>query len=154
MTDNVHANRQANRNTALQFIWPAYELSQQRLDSLNRRLEWLMATPIGLIPLMLTVGSEQPILTCWFIAASTLALIATGVAYWGRRRAMVQTFALRSILEYDHAEPVEFGRWLLDWAGKHIACDGRANQRKSRYADIAAVCIVAELICLVIWAAT
>ena len=149
---DVEGNRAANRRTAVEFIWPAYELSQQRLDSLNRRLEWLIATPAGLITIMVTASdSERSIFSCWFYVAVILAVVASGIAYWGRRRAVVNSFALRTVLDYDHSDPAEFDRWLIDWAGKHITSDGKANGQKAWLADLASLFTLVELGFLIIW---
>ena len=148
---DVEHNRAANRSTAVEFIWPAYELSQQRLDSLNRRLEWLIATPAGLITILVTANEDQSFLCYWFYAAVAFALLATGTAYWGRRRAVVSSFALRTVLDYDHSDPAEFDRWLIDWAGKHITDDGKANGQKRRLADLASLFTLVELGFLIIW---
>ena len=127
----MSSDREHNLSKATDFIWPAYELSQQRLDSINRRLEGLMATAVGLIPVAVAASENRSMFSLWFLFACLWAAASLGNALYGRQTAVVIVTDLRIVADYaKKVDSAKFSGWAVEWAGEHIAQIGSTLRRQ------------------------
>ena len=150
-----HQDYQRNLEVALQFIYPAYALSEQRMAAINRRLEGLMLLTVGSLPAMVIGAGDRSPLCAWFFLALIFAAFSLMISFWGRHRSgPVEVDSLEQIAAYANISQLEWADWLLRNAQHIIRKNAMVNQRKLRCIYGTAVCTLIELGCLIVWILT
>ena len=126
---------------ALDFVYPAYQLSEERWSSVDRRLEAVIAG--GFIPIILfaTAASGRP-LTAWLFALGTgLIAIAVIAALVGRSAFRVKRLDLRQVEHSARQPAAQFARQMLVTTEDDIRDNDRRVTNKT-YLGLSATALV------------
>lgn len=141
---------------AYEFVRPAYDVAQQRMDAADRRLQHLVTVAAGLgsagAVLGRAVNEHASFTSVWFLAAmAVLAVVVAGglvARGYGPIRAAHPTVLYQRWL---HKAPWEFQKDMVYFAGEDFHENVRRIGRKARIADGLTVALVLLLACLTAW---
>lgn len=155
MQQDHHEDYERNLMAALQFIYPAYALSEQRMAAINRRLEGLMLITAGSVPAMVIGAGDRSPWCLWFLLALICAVGSLVLSFLGRHRGgLTEVDDLEQIAEQANISQTKWADWLLRDAQGIVSDNAKVNRCKLRYIYGAALCTMAELVALVIWILT
>ena len=150
-------NPSHNLSKALDFVWPAYALSEDRMDSLNRRLEILASTPLIAIPAFVTASKattdDKTLISFWFIAGVALLAIGAMIALWSRRHSQLKTMSLEQVRTVAHEHVHDFSDRVLATADRDIRHNAAINSYKGIAADRASAALIVGASLLIAWLA-
>ncbi len=147
-------DRRKNLVAALQFVYPAYTLSEDRTDAINRRLETAMGAPLAIIPAFVIAADEQSYF-CWpFLLGLAFMLGTILLSLWHRAFLTIEVLDLDEVVDASDVESAYFAERVLRTAEQDTGHNATANYRKSAAVFWALLLLVAGLACLVAWLAT
>ena len=152
----MYDDREKNLNESLKFIWPALQLSQQRMDAANRRLEVLMALSlgslsVGAVPTTVALEGIQSIFSLWFLGAVTTLALSWCVSLIYRTKGAIETTSLLVVAENAAEYHEEFSKWLIKEAGKQVDSNGEVTRRKWFAATVSTILVAIEVLLLAAW---
>ena len=146
-------DRTKNLTAALQFVYPAYALSEDRTDAINRRLETAMGAPLAIVPAFVIAADGQTYF-CWpFILGLVFMLGTILLALWHRAFLTVEVLDLDAVIETSDVESAYFAERVLTTAERDTGQNAKANYRKSAAALWSVLLLVFGLASLVAWLA-
>lgn len=136
---------------ALDFVYPAYQLSEERWSSVDRRLEAVIAGAAIPIPLFVDAANGRPLL-CWLFVVGILLLVGTaGCALWGRSAYKIKRMNLGQVEQSARQSDDTFARQMLVTAENHITTNDSRTTAKTRFALAATGLLFAGIGCLTLW---
>ena len=140
-------NKEHNLNDVLQFVWPALELSQQRMNEANRRLETLAGLSLAAFPVVISL-SDQRDLSVWLLLALGCAFLACITAGVARGVGTIHMLVLATVAEGSVRSPSAFREWLIEEAGERIQKNSKVIRRRWQAAGLASILLGAEFVFL------
>ena len=147
-------DREQNLSKALDFVWPAYELSEARMDSLNRRLEAVMGLGFLAIPAFVAASGGKSVVCAWFLWG-TVSLIGSVIAcIYGRSKSTVLSQDLSLVRTHGYTKShVDFCDQMLSNAHCYVSANAKVNKDKARIAICAAILAGVGVVLLTSWLA-
>lgn len=147
-------DRKHNLAASLQFVYPAYTLSEDRTDAINRRLETVIAAPLAIIPAFIIASQGNNSIICVpFILGVICFIVAIALALWRRTRLTVEVLELDEIVRVADTTQESFGERMLLATERDIAKNAKANQKKGTAAFYSTLLVTGGLVCLIVWLA-
>jgi hypothetical protein len=141
---------------AYKIALQSYEIAQNRFDSLDSRIQTLLAfgvTFTAAIPL-LTKAKELDFSSVWFYASIGFFMIASILGVMARLWGGVKHLRPQTLYEhYLSCSTEEFMKDIIYWAGKHFDDNCAILTRKHRLTAFAMLCFLLEAPALVAWVA-
>ena len=136
---------------ALAFVFPAYQLSEARWGSVDRRLETVIAG--GFLPIILfaAAASGRPLTTWLFILGAGLIAAAVIAALVGRSAFRIKRLDLRQVEHSARQPAVQFARQMLVTTEDDIRDNDRRVTNKTHLVLGATALILIGSGLLILW---
>lgn len=132
----------------------AYEVALKRLDTMDGRLQTIVAFAVSVFGgfVSFASGSKIPFGACWFVIATLACVIATGLGVYGRLSGDVKMLKPSNLFaEWLSNEKWEFQKDVIYYAGKAFDENMNLVTKKWRISVYVTILFAIEVAGLTVW---
>ena len=143
-------------NLAYEFVKPSYDWLQNRLDAVNKRIEYLLTFASSITvatPIFAKALNPDINFALWpFIVSMFLFILIAIIGFVGRIISGIKLVAPGKLYEkWLNWTEWEFKKNAIYWAGKHFKHNASLINKKSNFAICMGILLVLEVVFIVIW---
>ena len=136
------------------LVLPSYEWALQRLDAIDARLRHiatLAASITAAVPLAMAAIDGSVSLTPWFVVGAAIGVLTMVLSTYAQTAGVLILLDPAKIRPHLTMTPDEFRDYLLDYAGRHQATNGKVINARGYWAMGLSVLVALEVGLFTVW---